>query len=182
MLSAASALLSRLAPSEAVSRRDFATLFLMAAMHIAAIVIMAASEVDLIAKSAFLLSWAGLNFFWLATLRRPAIAAFLTLSTFGALILLSQFKYDKLMMTVNFVDLMIIDQDTSIFLLTIMPNLRWWVGLGAVVAAPLMGLVWYLDTFRVRRRIAIAGGTICLAALVTLSLAKPTDFYDEFFN
>ena len=182
MLSAASALLSRLAPSEAVSRRDFATLFLMAALHIAAIVIMAASEVDLIAKSAFLLTWAGLNFFWLATLRRPAIAAFLTLSTFGALILLSQFKYDKLMMTVNFVDLMIIDQDTSSFLLTIMPNLRWWVGLGAVFAAPLMGLVWYLDTFRVRRRIAIAGGTFCLAALVTLSLAKPTDFYDEFFN
>ena len=42
-----------------------------------------------------------------------------------ALILFSQFKYDKLMMTVNFVDLMIIDQDTSAFLFTVMPNLRW---------------------------------------------------------
>ena len=48
-------------------------------------------------------------------LRRPAIAALLSLAMIVALILLSQFKYDKLMMTVNFVDLMIIDQDTSRF-------------------------------------------------------------------
>ena len=125
MLSAASALFSRLAFSEAISRRDAATHAIVAILHVAALVIMAATEVDLLAKIAFLLAWAALNFFWLAVLRRPAIAALLSLAMFVALILLSQFKHDKLMMTVNFVDLMIIDQDTSMFLLTIMPRLRW---------------------------------------------------------
>ena len=37
--------------------------------------------------------------------------------------LLSQFKYDKLMMTVNFVDVMILDADTVAFFLTIYPDL-----------------------------------------------------------
>ena len=55
-----------------------------------------------------------------------------------ALILLSQFKYDKLMMTVNFVDLMIIDPDTSAFLFTIMPRLRGPVVVGVLVAIPLL--------------------------------------------
>src|SRR5664279_1649685 len=106
MLSAASAMLSRLAPSEALSRRDFATMFLMAALHIAALVIMAVTELDVSTKVSFLAFWALLNFFWLAILRRPAIAGLLSLSFVGALILLSQFKYEKLWMTVNFVDVM----------------------------------------------------------------------------
>ena len=66
------------------------------------------------------------------------------------LILLSQFKYDKLMMTVNFVDLMIIDPDTSAFLFTIMPRLRGPVLVGALVAIPLLMLLWRIDPFRVR--------------------------------
>src|ERR1019366_2515929 len=128
MLSAASTLLNRLAFSETISRRDIATLVTVAGLHLAALVIMAATEVDLVAKIAFLLAWAALNCVWLAALRRPAIAAFMSLAMLVALILFSQFKYD-LMMTVNFVDLMIIDRDTSAFLFTIMPNLRWSVTL-----------------------------------------------------
>src|SRR5665811_852526 len=115
MLSAASTLLNRLAFSETISRRDIATLVTVAGLHLAALVIMAATEVDLVAKIAFLLAWAALNCVWLAALRRPAIAAFMSLAMLVALILFSQFKYDKLMMTVNFVDLMIIDRDTSRF-------------------------------------------------------------------
>ena len=74
------------------------------------------------------------NFFWLALLRRPASAALVSLAMVVTLILLSQFKYDKLMMTVNFVDVMILDPDTVAFFLTIYPDLlrrvnrlpRWW--------------------------------------------------------
>ena len=58
-------------------------------------------------------------------LRRPAIAALLSLAMVVALIMLSQFKYDKLMMTVNFVDLMVIDQRyRRLSCYAIMPRLR----------------------------------------------------------
>ncbi len=182
MLSAASALFSRLALSEAMSRRDAATLAIVAILHLAALVIMAATEVDLLAKIAFLLAWAALNFFWLAGLRRPAIAAFLSLAMIVALILLSQFKHDKLMMTANFVDLMIIDQDTSAFLLTIMPRLRWPIALGAAIAVPLLVLVWRLDSSRVRVRTSAIGGTLCVGALAALSMSFPSVQYGEFFS
>ena len=182
MLSAASTLLNRLAFSETISRRDIATLVTVAGLHLSALVIMAATEVDLVAKIAFLLAWVALNCVWLAALRRPAIAAFMSLAMLVALILFSQFKYDKLMMTVSFVDLMIIDQDTSAFLFTIMPNLRWSVTLSALLAAPLMVLIWHFDTFRIRRRITSTGGACCLGALVALSMSVPSDFFDEFFN
>ncbi|MGB6863303.1 MAG: LTA synthase family protein, partial [Pseudolabrys sp.] len=104
MLSVASALLSRLAPTEAISRRDAFALAVITVVHLTALVVMAATELDLATKATFLLAWALLNFFWLGLLRRPAIAGFLSLAMIIALILLSQFKYDKLMMTVNFVD------------------------------------------------------------------------------
>lgn len=181
MLSAAASLLNRLAFSEAISRRDAATLALVAMLQVAALAILAATEIELVDKTAFLLAWAVLNCFWLATLRRPAIAALLSLTLVVVLIMLSQFKHDKLMMTVNFVDLLIIDPDTSAFLLTIMPKLRWPIVFGAFVAVPLLAVIWRLDPFRVRRRVAAAGGTLCLGALVALSLASPTSLYDEFF-
>ena len=40
------------------------------------------------------------------------------------LVLLSQLKYHVLMMTANFVDLMIVDTDTVSFLFTIFPELK----------------------------------------------------------
>ena len=124
MLSVASALLSRLAPAETISRRDALALVIITLLHLSALVVISATELDLATKATFLVTWALLNFFWLAVLRRPSIAALLSLGMVVAIILLSQFKYDKLMMTVNFVDLMIIDPDTSAFLFTIMPRLR----------------------------------------------------------
>src|SRR6516165_1969668 len=142
MLSVASALLSRLAPAEAISRRDTFALAIVTIIHLIALVIMTATELDLATKATFLLAWALLNFFWLALLRRPAAAGALSLAMIIALILLSQFKYDKLMMTVNFVDLMIIDPDTSAFLFTVMPRLREPVFFGAVFAIPVLMLLW----------------------------------------
>ena len=82
-------------------------------------------------QGAFLLSWALLNFFWLALVRRPVVAALLSLELVVALTLLSRFKFDKLWMTVDFVDVMIIDRDTSAFLLTVFPSLRGWLALAA---------------------------------------------------
>ena len=107
-----------------MSRRDRAALCLAAVLHVGALIVMAATEADLVAKAAFLLSWALLNFLWLALFRRPLVAALLALELVVALTLLSRFKFDKLWMTVDFVDLMIIDRDTSAFLLTAFPSLR----------------------------------------------------------
>src|SRR5215831_12665135 len=182
MLSVASTLLSRLAPAEAISRRDAIALSIIALLHIAALVIMTATELDLATKATFLLSWALLNFFWLALLRRPAIAGALSLAMIVTLILLSQFKYDKLMMTVNFVDLMIIDPDTSAFLFTVMPRLREPIFFGAVLAVPVLMLFWRIDPFRVRVRTSALGSTLCMAGLVALSAVYPADLYGEFFN
>jgi len=143
---------------------------------------MAATELDLATKATFLLAWALLNFFWLALLRRPTIAGFLSLAMIIALILLSQFKYDKLMMTVNFVDLMIIDPDTSAFLFTVMPQLREPILFGLAVATPVLMLLWRIDPFRVRVRTTTLGSTLCMGGLVALSAAYPADLYGEFFN
>src|SRR6185295_14306880 len=162
MLSVASALLSRFAPAEAISRRDAFALAIITVVHLTALVVMTATELDLATKATFLLAWALLNFFWLALLRRPAIAGFLSLAMIIALILLSQFKYDKLMMTVNFVDLMIIDPDTSAFLFTIMPRLRGPILFGVVAAIPILTLLWRVDPFRVRFRTAMAGSALCV--------------------
>src|SRR5262245_26802838 len=79
------------------------------APHLAAFAIMGASESTLMAMAAFLLAWGLLNFLWLVLLRRPAIAGLLSLVMMTVLVLLSQLKYQVLMMTANFVDLMIID-------------------------------------------------------------------------
>ena len=182
MLSAASTLLSRLAPAEAISRRDAFALVIITVLHLAALVVMAATELELATKATFLLAWALLNFFWLALLRRPVIAGLLSLAMVVALILLSQFKYDKLMMTVNFVDLMIIDPDTSAFLFT---SCRSYANRSCsvlVIAVPLLMLLWRIDPFRVRMRTTALGSTLCMGGLVVLSAAYPADFYGEFFS
>jgi hypothetical protein len=95
---------------------------------------------------------------------------------------LSQFKYDKLMMTVNFVDLMIIDPDTSAFLFTVMPQLREPILFGLAITAPVLMLLWRIDPFRVRIRTTTLGSTLCMGGLVALSAAYPADLYGEFFS
>jgi len=176
----ASALLARFASYPALPRRDRASLVITALLHATALVIMVATEADLESKATFLLAWLMLNFFWLALLRRPAIAALASLIMVAVLILLSQFKYDKLMMTVNFVDVMILDTDTIAFFLTIYPDLLRRVILAALVAVPVLGLLWWLDPYRVRLRVASAGGTLCLAAAVGISIAAPIDPSEAF--
>ncbi|MFZ0123832.1 MAG: sulfatase-like hydrolase/transferase [Xanthobacteraceae bacterium] len=181
-MSSPSALPSRLAPIDAIRRRDTVAFCLVAILNLAALVIMAATEVDLVAKAAFLLAWTFLNFFWLALFRRPIAAALVSIEIVVALILLSQFKHDKLWMTVDFVDLMVIDQDTSTFLLTAIPSLRVPIALAVTATAALLGVAWRLDPFRIRVRTSVIGTSLCMGALVALSLLFPTDLYEDFFR
>jgi hypothetical protein len=169
-------------PARAISGRDRVALCLAAVLHMGALIVMAATEADLVAKAAFLFTWALLNFFWLALVRRPVVAALLALELVVALTLLSRFKFDKLWMTVDFVDLMIIDRDTSAFLLTAFPSLRGWVALAAAATAALLIAAWQLDPHRVRARTSLIGGALCMAALVALSLSFPTDLQEDFIS
>ena len=98
------------------------------------------------------------------------------------LMLLSHFKHRILMMTVTFVDVMIIDVDTFSFLLTMIPDLAWKVALGVLLAGPAMVLLWRLEPFRVRRGLAVIGAALSFAALAALSFALPTDREDEFWD
>src|SRR5262245_18700272 len=182
MLSAASALFSRLALAEGVARRDALALSTVALLHITVLIIMVATEVDLIAKVVFLLTWALLNFVCLALMRRPIASGLISLSFVVALILLSQFKHEKLWMTVDFVDLMIIDRDTSAFLLAVIPGLRGQLAFAGFILAMLLAIAWRLDPLRIRLRVSALAGIFCLAALTVLSLSFPTDLYEDFFG
>ena len=182
MLSAAATLLSRLAPSEAISRRDAATAVLVAILHLTALIVMAQTEVGMVPKTIFIFTWGTLNFFWLAVLRRPAIAAALALALILALIQLSLFKHDKLLMTVNFVDVMILDPDTIGFFLTIYPDLLRRALRTAIFVIPALALIWWLDPFRVRLRVAAAGSALCLICATMFSIASPMQQHEAFFS
>ena len=177
-----SALPSCPTPIDAISRRETGAFCLVAILNVAALALMAATEVDLVANAAFLLAWAFLNFFWLALFRRPIAAALVSLQIVVALVLLSQFKHDKLWTTVDFVDLMIIDQDTSAFLLKAIPSLRVPTTLAAVATASLVIVAWRLDPFRIRVRTSVIGSSLCMGALVALSLLFPTGLDEDFFR
>ena len=182
MSSNASILLSLVMPTEAISRRDRAAGCLVAILHVAALIIMVVTEGDVVAKAAFALVWALLNCFWLALFRRPLVAALMSLEFVIALTLLSRFKYDKLWMTVDFVDLMIIDQDTSAFLLTAFPSLRGWIVLAAMGTVALLIAAWRLDPARVQVRTSLVGGLLSVIALAALSLSFPTDLHEDFIS
>jgi hypothetical protein len=155
-------------------------LAMLIGIHLAALGVLFLSEEELVSYAAFVLTWGLLNFFWLSLLRRPATSAALSLAMIVILIVLSQFKHSVLMMTATFVDVMLIDKDTFSFLLNVIPGLAWKVGLGVVLAIPVLFLLWRFELFRVRRSWAIAGFAFCFIALVGLSLTVPLDREDEF--
>src|SRR5713226_8824228 len=104
MLPSLASLTSRRAAANALARRDpfrrdAWRVALIAGLHLVALGILAWSEYALEQKAAFLLTWGVLNCFWLALLRRPAIAAALSLALVVLLVMLSYFKYKVLWMT-----------------------------------------------------------------------------------
>jgi hypothetical protein len=157
-------------------------LLAVAAPQFAAFVVMLQTETDFSSRIGFLLSWGILNFFWIMLLRRPALSGALSLTMVVVLVLLSRLKHDVMQMTANFVDLMLIDRDTAAFLFTIFPDLRWSaIGVG-VVTIPLMGALWWLDPFRIRRLPALACKLGCLAALVAYSLTWPDEAWRGYYD
>ena len=122
-----------------------------------------------------------LNCLGLALVRRPTVAALISLEILLALTLLSRFKFDKLWMTVDFVDVMIIDRDTTAFLLAIFPSLRWWIAVWRQQQpSSLIAIAWRLDSHRIRPRDGVAGFAASAAALVTVSLLWPTGLTEDF--
>jgi hypothetical protein len=154
----------------------------LATPHLAALAVMFQTEIDFGSRLGFLLSWGILNFFWIALLRRPALSGALSLTFVVVLVLLSRLKHDVAQMTVNFVDLMVIDRDSAAFLFTIFPNLRWSVIGAAVLIVPLMYALWWLDPFRIRRLPALACKLACLAALAGYSLTFPDEAWRGYFD
>ena len=96
----------------------------IAAVHLAALILLMQTEYpDVPFFAGFLLCWALFNFVWLAVLRRPGVSAVLSLAMIAILIHVSELKFNVIMQTVNFVDLMVIDAAAIAYLLAIFPNL-----------------------------------------------------------
>ena len=150
--------------------------------HLIALTIMVATELTLAAMAAFLFAWGILNFFWLTLLRRPAVAATLSLTMMTVLVLLSQLKYHVLTMTANFVDLMIVDTDTVTFLFTIFPALRWLVALSVIALVPVLVFAWRFDPFRVRLSVSASLAFACIGGLTTLEIQNPLAQFEAFYG
>ena len=144
-------------------------------LHLAALFVLFGTEDAVVPRLIFLLTWGLLNFSLVLVTRRPLTAAGVSLVLIVGLILLSRFKQDILIMSANFVDVMLIDADTISFLLTIFPGLRWPVAIGVAVGVPLLALLWWFDPIRIRMRTAASGAVLCLGALGAISFAVPMD-------
>ena len=153
----------------------------MAMPHLAALGILLQTETDFGSRLVFLLCWGALNFSWIALLRRPALSGALSLTMIVVLVLLSRLKHDIVQMTVNFVDLMMIDRDSIAFLFTIFPNLRWSAVFSALLIAPLMVALWRLDPFRIRRLPAVAAALACVAGFTGFSLMWPQEDWRGYY-
>src|SRR5437899_1596863 len=177
-----SSLAARLTPFDALTQRGLGRLAPAATFHLAALGIMVWSEIGAYRMAMFVFSWALLNCFWLALLRRPGLSAALSFAMLVSLVVISRFKFSVLWMTASFIDVMIIDADTVAFLWMIFPKVRTIAIIMLVLAIPLAVLIWKLDPFRVRRRIAILGTALCLAAIAGLSLLNPVEHGESFGN
>jgi hypothetical protein len=175
-------LTNRWSPSAAGTRRGLCQIILVVLLNLAALGLMAWSEAATAPKVVFCLTWGLLNFFWLAVLRRPVVAAALSLLMIVVLILLSRLKYEIIWMTANFLDVWIVNADTMDFLLSIQPGLLTGVLLTLILLLPALGLLWWIDDLRVRLRAAATGFVICLAGVAAMGLANPEEEWEAFFN
>lgn len=162
------------------ARSDMIALYFVVLLHAGALILLATTEISMVGAIAFALVWIMLNCAWLLLLRRPTVAALISLEMLAALILLSRFKFDKLWMTIDFVDVMIVDRDTTAFLLATFPTLRWWII--STFAATVLAIVvaWRFDPHRVGRMASLAGLMASTVALVGVSVLWPTGLNEDF--
>jgi hypothetical protein len=149
-------------------------------LHAGALTLLVTTEGKVVGAGIFLLAWIMLNCLCLMLVRRPTVAALISLETILTLILLSRFKFDKLWMTVDFVDVMIVDRDTTAFLLAIFPALHWWIILAAAVTMAAIVVAWRLDRHRIGLQESLAGFAASAAALIAVSLLWPTGLNEDF--
>ena len=180
MFRGASSVFVNSAARRRVGRDWMAALCLALLLHAGAVVLMVMTEVRPVGMAVFLLVWIMLNCLWLTLLRRPTVAALISLVILIALTLLSRFKFDKLWMTIDFVDVMIVDRDTTAFLLETFPGLRWWILLAVAATAVAIVIAWRLDRYRVSLQTSLAGFSISAATLVAVSLFWPTGLNEDF--
>jgi hypothetical protein len=154
----------------------------VAILHLVALGIMVWSEYTLPNAAAFLFTWGFLNCFWLLLCRRPAVSAAASLVMISLLVVLSQLKFKVLMLTANFVDVMVVDTDTVRFLFGSYPSLYWIAGLCALVIVPLLVLLWRLDPFRVGRPIAAALTAVCFGGIVAVGRLYPLAPTDAWYG
>src|SRR5262249_26298649 len=154
----------------------------LALFHLTALAIMLWSEVTLLSMAVFALTWGCVNFLWLTLLRRPALAAALSLVLFIVLIMVSRFKYDVLWMSLTFIDVMVIDADTITYLMMMFPSVRTASIVAALAFIPIAIVVWRVDPFRVRRAAAAVGAMGCFAGITGFSVAYPVSPGEAFGN
>ena len=160
--------------------RDSIGLAALVALHGTALAAIYLTEYGPFGLTIALLAWALLNFLWLIAVRRPAVAAALSLATIGTIISLSQLKFNILEMTLSFFDVLVIDADTAAFLLVVFPELRVAVVVIALVAIPLLIVLWRLDRWRVRMPAALCGGLLSLTAITGLATLVPEEPWEPF--
>ena len=131
---------------------------MVAALHLAALSVLLATEYGPFAITLSVLAWVFINCLFLLVLPRPGVSAALALALVVLLIALSRFKFDILQLSLTFLDFLIIDRDTFSFLLSVFPRLRTQLIVAAVLAVPVLWLIWRADPFRAGRRL-FAGGS-----------------------
>ena len=116
----------------------------------------------------------GLSEFFLARLAAPSggVSA-LSLALVVVAIVLSQFKHGVVMMTLTFVDLMVVDRATFSFLMAIFPGLAWKVLVAVLLLIAILAVLWRSEPFRTRRSMALAGCIGCATALAIVSTVVP---------
>lgn len=149
-------------------------------LHLAALAILLMTEVGPFALAMAALVWIFLNCLWLIVLRKPAIAAALSLLIVCTLIAVSQFKFGVIWMTANFLDVLIVDPDTVAYTFQIFPHLRTGLLIAAMVGIPALLIVWGLDPFRACRLRAGAGAAGSLSLIGVLSLWVPEQPWEPF--
>ena len=160
--------------------RRIAALASVLLLHMSALILLVTTERSVVGSLVFLLAWVFLNCLFLAFARRPIVAALISLEILLTLTLLSRFKFDKLWMTVDFIDLMIVDRDTTAFLLALFPPLRWWVAGATAATIVAIAVAWRFDRYRIRLRVSLAVLAASAAALIAVSLLWPTGLNEDF--
>ena len=169
-------------PTRAAARgvRFYAGVGVVATLHLAALGVLLATEYGPFAITLSVLAWVFLNCLFLLLLPRPGVSAALALALLVLLIALSRFKFDILQLSLTSLDFLIIDRDTFSFMLSVFPRLRTQLIVAAVLAIPVLWLLWRADPLRAGRRISLAVLAATTLSMSVMSIAAPEQPWEPF--